>query len=160
MFQVRYVQPAEEEVCDTKGGEEGQVAMMIINIMMAMMRRMKMMMMNDEEDLVDEEDEEEKKSDKQVTSLVANEGLIVCGLCNGTANVYSQVHYKDLIAMSDLENKIYSCFSEWCKAGASAGLPELRWSGTGEQQFWVNTGTGQVQVCTKSMCTQVHIRYR
>ena len=29
----------------------------------------------------------------QVTSLVANEGLIVCGLCNGTANVYSQVRF-------------------------------------------------------------------
>ena len=24
-LQVRYVQPAEEEVCETKGGEEGQV---------------------------------------------------------------------------------------------------------------------------------------
>ena len=34
MFQVRYVQPAEEEVCETKGGEEGQVMMMRRRIMM------------------------------------------------------------------------------------------------------------------------------
>ena len=34
MLQVRYVQPAEDEVCETKGGEEGQVMMMRRRIMM------------------------------------------------------------------------------------------------------------------------------
>ena len=38
-LQVRYVQPAEEEVCETKGGEEGQVMLVI----MMMMRRIMMM---------------------------------------------------------------------------------------------------------------------
>ena len=38
MLQVRYVQPAEEEVCETKGGEEGQVMMMMRRIMMMMTR--------------------------------------------------------------------------------------------------------------------------
>ena len=33
-LQVRHVQPAEEEVCETKGGEEGQVMMMRRRIMM------------------------------------------------------------------------------------------------------------------------------
>ena len=42
---------------------------------------------DDHDDLDDHDD----KNFSQVTSLVANEGLIVCGLCNGTANVYSQV---------------------------------------------------------------------
>ena len=40
-LQVRYVQPAEEEVCETKGGEEGQVMLVIM-----MMRRIMMMTRN------------------------------------------------------------------------------------------------------------------
>ena len=39
MLQVRYVQPAEEEVCETKGGEEGQVMMMMRRRIMMMMTR-------------------------------------------------------------------------------------------------------------------------
>ena len=38
-LQVRYVQPAEEEVCETKGGEEGQVMMMRRRRIMMMMTR-------------------------------------------------------------------------------------------------------------------------
>ena len=38
-LQVRYVQPAEEEVCETKGGEEGQVMMMMMRRIMMMMTR-------------------------------------------------------------------------------------------------------------------------
>ena len=34
MLQVRYVQPAEDEVCETKGGEEGQVMLVIMMMMM------------------------------------------------------------------------------------------------------------------------------
>ena len=41
MLQVRYVQPAEDEVCETKGGEEGQVMLVIM-----MMRRIMMMTRN------------------------------------------------------------------------------------------------------------------
>ena len=41
MLQVRYVQPAEEEVCETKGGEEGQVMLVttMVTMMMMMMTR-------------------------------------------------------------------------------------------------------------------------
>ena len=109
MIQVRYVQPAEEEVCDTKGGEEGQVAIMIINedsssmriIMIMIMRRM-MIIVIINEDYHDHDHDDEENGGKQVTSLVANEGLIVCGLCNGTANVYSQVQYQMLTNISIL----------------------------------------------------------
>ena len=44
MLQVRFVQPAEEEVCDTKGGEEGQVMTRIMMMMVTVMRMMKIMM--------------------------------------------------------------------------------------------------------------------
>ena len=77
-----------------------------------------------------------------MTSLVANEGLIICGLCNGTANVYAQVNLGNA-AMADRSVLVFlTCLSEWGKAGASAGLPQLRWAGTGEQKVWmVDTGT-------------------
>ena len=38
MLQVRYVQPAEDEVCETKGGEEGQVMLVIMMMMRRIMR--------------------------------------------------------------------------------------------------------------------------
>ena len=45
----------------------------------------------DDHDYHEDHDDHDDENLSQVTSLVANEGLIVCGLCNGTANVYSQV---------------------------------------------------------------------
>ena len=53
-----------------------------------------------------------------MTSLVANEGLIVCGLCNGTANVYSQVRYKDFAAILDLGTYVYFDVADVFQSGA------------------------------------------